>query len=262
MFRTKAKCLLFVAVVGMVITIGTTSAEARWGWAAYSYCCSPCWTDCCAPSCGGWYVGVRPGPVRRAVFGPYRWYYGGWGSYSTCCWDPCCTWSCCCTGDPSCGCGEVTVYPAAPGAPGPAINQPTPADPQKKPAETPKPAEGGIPGLPPLPGPGAPAPEPKAGSAGTQDPTRADSGLLAIYVPAEAKVFINGLETKSTGSRRQYVSYGLTAGYRYKYEVAAQIVRDGKILEETKTVYLTAGAKEGVAFGFNAKPAEGLAATE
>jgi len=90
-------------------------------------------------------------------------------------------------------------------------------------------------------------------------PTRSDSGLLTLYVPYDAKVFINGLETRTPGSRRQYVSYGLLPGYRYKYEVRVEIVRDGKILEDTKVVYLTAGSKEALAFGFNVQSVEGLA---
>ena len=79
-----------------------------------------------------------------------------------------------------------------------------------------------------------------------------NSGLLVVYVPYEAKVFINGMATKSEGSRRQFVSYGLKPGYTYKYEVKAQIVRDGKIVTDVKTIALVAGDRGGVAFGFNA----------
>ena len=62
---------------------------------------------------------------------------------------------------------------------------------------------------------------------------------------------INGLLTKSTGSKRHFVSYGLRPGYTYKYEVKAEIVREGKIVTEEQTVSLTAGEQSGVAFGFN-----------
>lgn len=47
-------------------------------------------------------------------------------------------------------------------------------------------------------------------------------------------------------------------GYTYKYEVKAEIVRDGKVRDETQTVSLTAGEQNGLAFGFN-YPGEGLA---
>jgi uncharacterized protein (TIGR03000 family) len=92
-------------------------------------------------------------------------------------------------------------------------------------------------------------------------PSRATSGLLTVYAPADATVTVNGMVTKSTGSKREYVSYNLQAGLTYKYQVTAQIVRDGKVLEDTKEVTLTAGSRDGVAFGFNVKPDEQLAQT-
>ena len=92
--------------------------------------------------------------------------------------------------------------------------------------------------------------------------TLENSGLMTIYVPAEAKVTINGLATRSTGSRRQYVSFGLKPGFSYKYVVHAEIVRDGKIVEEDKTVTLTAGQQTGVAFGFNVKTTEAWRPTD
>jgi uncharacterized protein (TIGR03000 family) len=83
--------------------------------------------------------------------------------------------------------------------------------------------------------------------------------LLTVWVPAQAKVTVNGLLTKSTGSRRRYVSHGLKPGYSYKYEIKAETVQNGRVLEQTKTVYLTAGASEGLAFGFPASAAGSLA---
>ncbi len=62
---------------------------------------------------------------------------------------------------------------------------------------------------------------------------------------------INGMLTKSTGSKRHFVSYGLRPGYTYKYVVKAEVVREGKIVTEEQTVSLTAGERSGVAFGFN-----------
>jgi len=92
--------------------------------------------------------------------------------------------------------------------------------------------------------------------------TSGDSGVLTVWVPNEAKVTINGMLTKSTGSKRNFVSYGLRPGYTYKYEVKAEIVYEGKIVTETKLVSLTAGDRSGVAFGFNIPSNEGLAQTE
>jgi len=83
------------------------------------------------------------------------------------------------------------------------------------------------------------------------EPTAGDSAILTAWVPYEAKVTINGMLTKSTGSKRHFVSYGLRPGYTYKYVVKAEIVREGKIVTEEQTVALTAGDRNGVAFGFN-----------
>lgn len=78
-----------------------------------------------------------------------------------------------------------------------------------------------------------------------------NSSVLTVYVPYDAKVAINGLETRSKGSRRRYVSYGLKPGFSYKYVIRSQIVRDGQVFEDTRTITLVAGACTGVSFGFN-----------
>ena len=76
----------------------------------------------------------------------------------------------------------------------------------------------------------------------------ADAGYIVVNVPADAKVFVNDRPTTSTGEHRQYVSHGLTAGMRYEYQVRAEIIRDGKVVSETKTVQLSAGSQADVAF--------------
>ncbi len=83
------------------------------------------------------------------------------------------------------------------------------------------------------------------------EPGAGESGVLTVWVPYEAKVTINGVLTKSTGSKRHFVSYGLRPGYTYKYVVKAEVVREGKIQTEEQTISLTAGDRGGVAFGFN-----------
>jgi uncharacterized protein (TIGR03000 family) len=77
------------------------------------------------------------------------------------------------------------------------------------------------------------------------------SGILTVWVPHDAKVTVNGLDTRSKGSRRQFVSFGLQPGLSYKYVVKAQVVRNGQTQEDTRTVVLTAGQTSSVAFGFN-----------
>jgi hypothetical protein len=47
---------------------------------------------------------------------------------------------------------------------------------------------------------------------------------------------------------------------RYRYEIRATIVRDGQEIPEVRSVVLTAGSDQAVAFGFNVVPGAGLAA--
>jgi uncharacterized protein (TIGR03000 family) len=88
----------------------------------------------------------------------------------------------------------------------------------------------------------------------------AGTAILAVSVPADARVIVNGLVTKSTGQRRQFISTGLKPGMTYKYEVEVRVARDGQVLEDTRTVYLTSGAREALAFSPGAKPATAVAA--
>jgi len=75
--------------------------------------------------------------------------------------------------------------------------------------------------------------------------------VLTVWVPYDAKVTVNGQETRSSGSRRQFISYGLQPGFGYKYVVHAEVVRNGQLQEDTRTITLTAGQITAVAFGFN-----------
>jgi uncharacterized protein (TIGR03000 family) len=71
---------------------------------------------------------------------------------------------------------------------------------------------------------------------------------LTVSVPTDAKVFINGKSTNSTGERRQYTSTGLQPAAVYEYRVRAEFVRDGKPISEEKTVQLTAGQTSSLAY--------------
>ena len=77
-----------------------------------------------------------------------------------------------------------------------------------------------------------------------------NSGLLTIYVPMDAKVYVNGKETTQKGSRRPFVSFGLEEGYEYDYVIKAVVTRKGESFEETRTVTLRAGENRGVGFPF------------
>jgi len=99
-------------------------------------------------------------------------------------------------------------------------------------------------GVPAAPAPGV-APMP-----GTTTSTGRADGLLSVNVPDDAKIFVNGQATTSVGEVRQYVSRDLAAGFNYSYEVRAEVVRDGRTVEQVKKIDVRAGETANVAFDF------------
>jgi uncharacterized protein (TIGR03000 family) len=81
-------------------------------------------------------------------------------------------------------------------------------------------------------------------------------GLLTVAVPDDAKIYVNGQATTSTGGSRQYVSRSLQPGFSYAYEVRAEVVRDGRTVEQVKTIDVRAGETAKLAFDFPADSAE------
>lgn len=141
-----------------------------------------------------------------------------------------------------CGCSGAVLDSAPAGA----VHGPTLAPPSAPPATAPVPT----PRNPPLP------------NRTSIESTSGNRGFLTVWVPYDAKVTVNGAPTKSIGSQRQYFCSGLRPGLTYEFEVRAEVVREGKIVSERKTVSLTAGERGHVAFRFNAPRAEGLAAAK
>ncbi|MCO6045318.1 TIGR03000 domain-containing protein [Aeoliella sp. ICT_H6.2] len=86
------------------------------------------------------------------------------------------------------------------------------------------------------------------------------SGMLRVNVPADAVVYVNGKETTSTGTERQYISHGLESGRDYSYDVRVEYTVDGKTVSEERHVTLTSGSEELLAFAAPAQ-AEAVATT-
>lgn len=270
MCRSSWKWLFVMVFVAASLMTVATDAKAYWGccggggwggwgwggWGSYGG-----WSS-------GWYGGCGWGCHHRRCSG----YWGGWGYGCGCGYSSCCGWSSC-SYDLCCG-GVGTAVPStyAPGAttpapakrtpvqPSPAPNEPTPAIPAELTTPMIPPVTPGAPatpGEPALPGGTVPVPGGLTPPPGTSEtPTQSNSGLLTVWVPYNAKVTVNGMETRSTGSKRQFVSYGLKPGFSYKYEVRAEAVRNGQLETETRSVVLTAGERTSVAFGFNPKAKE------
>ena len=91
------------------------------------------------------------------------------------------------------------------------------------------------------------------GTGGTDTGISTANGYLNVELPKDAKVYVNGVLTKTPGANRQYVSRDLIAGETYPYEVRAEVTRDGKKLTQTRLVNLYAGSNKSIAFDFDAE---------
>ncbi|MDO4550881.1 MAG: TIGR03000 domain-containing protein [Planctomycetia bacterium] len=260
-----------IVVSSMVLAASVftcTQASAWWGIHAYggprhiigagccdpclpspciSTCCDPCIATCdpcftCSPCfdpCGPCF---RPAPIRRILFAPFRWVFGrgccaGW---SDCCVPACIEDPCMTVND-----GSEIIYENSDPAVSP-TTAPAPATNNKSTVIEPSPVttiqthRDGV-------------NIHHASYSSLQNSQNAkNSGLLTIYVPMDAKVYVNGQLTEMKGSRRAFVSFDLQEGYEYDYVIKAIVVRDGQKYEETKTVTLQAGDNQGVTFPFEA----------
>ncbi|MCG8450970.1 MAG: TIGR03000 domain-containing protein, partial [Pirellulales bacterium] len=77
----------------------------------------------------------------------------------------------------------------------------------------------------------------------------AGSAAIEVSLPTGAKVYVNDKETSSSGSTRNYISKGLSAGQTYAYRFRVEFERDGEPVVENKSVRLQAGHKVALNFG-------------
>src|SRR5690606_32536314 len=76
-----------------------------------------------------------------------------------------------------------------------------------------------------------------------------DTALLTVSVPvSSAHVTVNGRETTSDGTVRQFMSRGLKPGYVYAYEVVVTYDVNGESQTETKSIKLRHGDAERLVF--------------
>jgi uncharacterized protein (TIGR03000 family) len=94
----------------------------------------------------------------------------------------------------------------------------------------------------------------------TDDRPPQDGVLLSLDVPQDARVYVNGTLTKTSGTHRQYVCSGLLPGSRYAYHVQVVVTRNGKELSDTQVVRFRAGETRDLAFDLGANPAATVAA--
>lgn len=252
--------VIFLAMVGISLVGGEQQAVAGHGChGCYGgYSCHGCY-GCYASSCYGCYGGCYARPRRVRHRRAYASCYGGCYAYSSCYGGYGCSTSYGCYGGgcysggySACYGGGYSSYGCSSGcysgygtgvgsygsaAPGTIISPSAPSIPPSAPA---------------APTPSIPQVDPPVPSAGGA--TAQQSNLLTVRVPDGAKVIINGHETSSTGTNRQFVAKGLTAGKTYQYEVRAQIEGEGDDTSETKVIKLAAGGTAELVFEFDAPP--------
>jgi uncharacterized protein (TIGR03000 family) len=91
----------------------------------------------------------------------------------------------------------------------------------------------------------APAPKVDDKKKGTALPAPA---RLLVQVPADAKLYIDNRLTKATSASRTFTTPVLMPGQVYYYEVKAEVVRDGKVMNETKRILVRAGQDSQASF--------------
>lgn len=75
---------------------------------------------------------------------------------------------------------------------------------------------------------------------------------LTLHVPAEAKVTLAGVETKQAGEVRQFATSNLAAGQTWDgYKVVVELTRDGKTLQEERTIKLVGGEAQDLSIDFD-----------
>src|SRR6185437_12821873 len=76
---------------------------------------------------------------------------------------------------------------------------------------------------------------------------------LTLHVPADAKVYLSGNETKSSGETRRFSTTKLANGREWQdYAIRVEIERDGQTLTREETVSLKAGEARELTVGFDA----------
>jgi uncharacterized protein (TIGR03000 family) len=80
-------------------------------------------------------------------------------------------------------------------------------------------------------------------------PEAAPATTLTLKVPAEAKVFLAGNETSSSGEVREFTTTKLAAGQSWdNYTIRVTFEQDGQTISREKTITLNAGDSQVVSF--------------
>jgi uncharacterized protein (TIGR03000 family) len=88
----------------------------------------------------------------------------------------------------------------------------------------------------------APAPKRSGGDKPDGGEAMAPSAAtIVVSLPTDAKLFVDGVPTKSVSANRVFVSPALEKGMEYSYTLKAEVVRDGQPVTMSKKVAVEAG---------------------
>jgi uncharacterized protein (TIGR03000 family) len=76
-----------------------------------------------------------------------------------------------------------------------------------------------------------------------------EEASLSVKLPAEAKLYVDGVLCPLTSAERVFETPPLAKGKQFTYTLKAELVREGKTLTETKRVPVEAGKRVSVEFG-------------
>lgn len=89
--------------------------------------------------------------------------------------------------------------------------------------------------------------QPSATSLALPAPSRA---TVVVVLPAEARLSANGQRLSTTSDRRTFATPELTPGKAFQYTFTAEVMRDGKMVAQTKKVQVRAGEETELTFEF------------
>jgi uncharacterized protein (TIGR03000 family) len=90
-------------------------------------------------------------------------------------------------------------------------------------------------------------PQAPAAPDATPAPSRA---TVVVVLPAEARLLANGQPLATTSDHRTFATPELTPGKSFQYTFTAEMIRDGKLVSQTKKVQVRAGEETQLAFEF------------
>jgi uncharacterized protein (TIGR03000 family) len=76
---------------------------------------------------------------------------------------------------------------------------------------------------------------------------------LVLHVPADARVWLAGMDTQSTGERREFQTDRLTQDQWANYPIRVELTRDGRTLVREETITLNPGDRNELAIDFTAE---------